>query len=198
MQRCLAERPAQRCSSVRNCAPEPQRTPAAAPPLILEHFKLRRWLHAGRGRLGEESVLWGKGVVERAQLSAGARVGASKLSTLPDPLRDPFHVHAHRFSVFVPARVRDSDGERRSLEQLLEREAPAHALWDVRYVEPRFRVGVQAMLGLDSVIARTPRDVHLGAGALGRGTVLGAPPARRGGPKLRVGEARVGSGTALT
>jgi phage tail-like protein len=196
--RCSAERPQTSCAPLPRCWPAPARRAAEPPPLILEHFKLRRWLHAGRGRLGDESVLWGKSIVERAQLSAGARVGSSKLSTLPDPLRDPFHVHAHRFSVFVPARVRESDGERRSLEQLLEREAPAHALWDVRYVEPRFRVGVQATLGLDSVVARTPRDVHLGAGVLGRGTVLSAPPARRGGPKLRVGEARVGSGTALT
>jgi phage tail-like protein len=202
MQRCLAERPAQRCSSVRNCAPEPQRTPAAAPPLILEHFKLRRWLHAGRGRLGQDSMLWGERIVGRARLSAApsgaAGVGAARLDSVPDPLRDPFHVHAHRFSVFVPARVRAQDGERRALEQLLVRETPAHTLHDVRYVEPRFRVGVQAMIGLDSVIARTPQDVLLGENALGQGSVLSAPPARRGGPKLRVGDSRVGSGTVLT
>ena len=196
---CPAVRPQQRCIPVpRNCGPEPQKTEAAAPPLILEHFKLRRWLHAGRGRLGEDSMLWGKNIVGRAQLSAGAQVGASKLNATPDPLHDPFLVYAHRFSVFVPARVREREGERRALEQLLARETPAHALCDLRYVEPRFRVGVQATLGLDSVVARTPKDVYLGDNQLGQGTVLSSPPARRGGPKLRVGEARVGSTTVLT
>lgn len=196
--RCLSQRPVFKCHEILNCGPEPLRTPAAPPPLILEHFKLRRWLHAGRGRLGEDSMLWGEKIVNRSQLSAGAQVGASTLDTVPDPLRDPFHVYAHRFSVFVPARVRASEPERRALEQLLAREAPAHTLYELRYVEPRFRVGVQATIGLDSVVARTPKDVYLGENALGQGSVLSAPPARRGGAKLRVGEARVGSTTALT
>ena len=174
------------------------RTPAAPPPLILEHFKLRRWLHAGRGRLGDDSMLWGQKIVNRSQLSAGAQVGTSRLIGTPDPLCDPFHVHAHRFSVFVPARVRDAENERRALELLLARETPAHTLCDMHYVEPRFRVGVQATIGLDSVIARTPKDVHLGETALGQGSILSSPPARRGGPKLRVGEARVGTTTVLT
>jgi phage tail-like protein len=201
---CLAERGVSRCHSTQNCAPEPLRTPAAPPPLILEHFKLRRWLHAGRGRLGEDSVLWGQRIAGRSQLSgdqesrATAIVGQSQLNSVPDPLHDAFRVYAHRFSVFVPARVRGSEPERRALEQLLARETPAHTLCDLRYVEPRFRVGVQATIGLDSVVARTPKDVHLGANELGQGSILSSPPARRGGPKLRVGDARVGSTTVLT
>ena len=195
---CLAERGVSRCKPIRNCGPDPALTPAAPPPLILEHFRLRRWLHAGRGRLGDDSVLWGQKIVARSQLSAGARAGATRLDGTPDPLHDPFLVHAHRFSVFVPARVRESESERRALEQLLARETPAHALCDLRYVEPRFRVGVQATLGLDSVVARTPSGVSFGKSVLGQGSVLSAPPARRGGPKLRVGEARVGSTTVLT
>jgi phage tail-like protein len=199
IERCPAERPQTRCiPAPRNCGPGPQLVLAAPPPLILEHFKLRRWLHAGRGRLGDDSVLWGKNIINRSQLSGSAQVGRSTLNSTPDPLRDPFQAYAHRFSVFVPARVRDCESERRALEQLLAREAPAHTLYDLRYVEPRFRVGVQATIGLDSVVARTPKDVHLGESTLGRGSILSSPPGRRGGPKLRVGEARVGSTTALT
>lgn len=195
---CLDERGVKRCAPVRNCGPDPVCVPAPPPPLILEHFRLRRWLHAGRGRLGDDAMLWGEKIVGRSQLSAGARTGETRLDGTPDPLHDPFLVHAHRFSVFVPARVRDHEGERRALEQLLARETPAHAQCDVRYVEPRFRVGVQATIGLDGVVARTPRDVRLGANALGHGSILTAPPARRGGPKLRAGAARVGSSTVLT
>ena len=43
------------------------------PPLILEHFKLRRWLFVGAGRLGDQAVLWGKRIVNRSQLDDTAR-----------------------------------------------------------------------------------------------------------------------------
>jgi phage tail-like protein len=204
---CPAERPLRRCvPAPLNCGPKPALTPAVAPPLILEHFKLRRWLVAGRGHLGDDSVLWSRRIVGRSDLSGAepppeqsgnAQVGVSRLVGIPDPLRDPFHVFAHKFSVFVPARVRDCDAERRALEQLMAREAPAHTCYELRYVEPRFRVGVQAMLGLDSVIARTPRGVRLDGMPLGEASVLDAPPGRRG-PRLSVGDARVGTTTVLT
>jgi phage tail-like protein len=208
MERCLAERPQRRCiPALRKCLPGPELAAAAPPPLILEHFKLRRWLIAGHGRLGDDSLLWGRRIVNRAQLSGdtpppeqsgNARLGESQLNMTQDPLRDPFHYYAHRFSVFVPARLACGGAERRALDQLLAREAPAHTQYEVRCVEPRFRVGVQAMVGLDSVIARTPRGVALGANTLGQGSVLSAPPQRRGGPSLRVGDSRVGAPTALT
>jgi hypothetical protein len=118
------------------------------------------------------------------------------MNTVPDPLRDPFHVHAHGFSVFVPSRVRESEVDRQALEQLLAREAPAHTRVDIRYVEPRFRVGVQATIGLDAVVARTPRGVVLGGAALRRGTVISGR--RVHGPQLQVGDARVGTTTRLT
>jgi phage tail-like protein len=201
---CLAERPRCRCvPRPLNCGPCPVCAPAAPPPLILEHFKLRRWLYAGHGRLGSDSELWGKRIVGRSELSGGtadppngnAQLGVTSLNTVPDPLRDPFHVHAHRFSVFVPARIRDCASERRALEQLLAREAPAHAQVDIRYVEPRFRVGVQATIGLDSAIARTPAGVTLDRSMLRQGTVLTGRPY---GPHLEVGESRVGTTTRLS
>lgn len=204
---CLDVRPAARCAPHPcNCGPEPARTRADPPPLILEHYRLRRWLHAGRARLGADAVLWGKRIVNRSELSGerappnqtgNAQLGHTRLDGVPDPLHDPFLVYAHRFSVFVPARVRACGPERRAFERLLARETPAHTACDIRYVEPRFRVGVQAMVGLDSVVARTPRGLSLSSEPLGQGTVLSAPPNRRGGPRLAVGNARVGSTTLL-
>jgi phage tail-like protein len=200
---CLAERPVCRCvPPPRNCRPCPPCVPAPAPPLVLEHFKLRRWLHAGHGRLGADAQLWGKRIVGRSELSGSepppsgnAQIGGTRLNTVPDPLRDPFHVYAHRFTVFVPSRIRDNAVERRSLEQLLAREAPAHTEPAIRYVEPRFRVGVQATLGFDSVVARTPRGVTLDEARLRQGTVL---TGRRSAPHLQVGNTRVGTTTRLT
>ena len=48
-------------------------------PYILEHFKLRRWLFVGEARLGDQSVLWGKRIVNRTQLNETARVGGTQL-----------------------------------------------------------------------------------------------------------------------
>jgi hypothetical protein len=153
------------------CAWEP-------PPLILEHFQLRRWLFLGCGRLGDDAVLWGQKIVNRSQLTSegraerGAQVGATRLVTTPDPLRDPFHVYAHRFSVFVPAaRVRGAD-QRRALERLIAGETPAHAQGSVEYVEPRFRIGGLSSIGLDAVVGRYPRGVELDATRLGPASVL--------------------------
>lgn len=204
---CRAERPQRRClARPLNCAPAAESAPAQPPPLLLEHFRLRRWLYAGQGRLGADSVLWGKRIVGRSQLSGpeppphqtgNAQIGETRLITTPDPLRDPFHVAAHRLSVFVPARVRECEADRRALDQLLALETPAHVQYDVRYVEPRFRVGVQAMIGLDSVVARAPHGVPLSGRPLGQGTVLEGPRGRRSG-RLAVGEARVGTTAVLT
>ena len=183
-----------------NCQPEPSAScDWERPPLILEHYKLRRWLWVGKGRLGDDSMIWGRSIVNRSQLGANAQVGVTQLKTVPDPARDPFLEYAHRYTVFVPARVRSSPEERKGLENLLQAESPAHTLYDVRYVEPRFRVGVQAMLGYDSVIARIPQGVRLGDAELGQGTVLTGAPRTRKGPSMVVGaNARIGTSTKLT
>ncbi|HEX6322445.1 MAG TPA: phage tail protein [Vicinamibacterales bacterium] len=202
-ERCLAERPQCRCTpNPRNCGPCPKCEPAEPPPLLLEHFKLRRWLYAGHGRLGSDSELWGKRIVGRSELSGdvppvtgNAQIGVTALNTVPDPLRDPFHRYAHKFSVFVPSCVRDRPAERRALERLVALESPAHTQADIRYVEPRFRVGVQATLGLDSVVARTPRGVTLDRSRLRQGTVLTGSPSA---PHLEVGNTRIGTTTRLT
>src|SRR5262249_49028494 len=130
--------------------------------------------------------------------TGNARLGESRLISTADPLRDPFHLTAHRLSVFVPARVRDCDSERRALDQLRAMETPAHVQYEVRYVEPRFRVGVQAMIGFDSVVARTPHGVRLDESALGEGTILGPPPQRGAAAHLTVGQARVGTNAVVT
>lgn len=166
--------------------------------LLLEHFRLRRWLFVGGSRLGDAAVLWGERIVNRSVLDGGARLDGSQLVSTQDPPRDPFHWHAHRFTVFLPAALATSSGVRRGVERLLAAESPAHTAWQIRWVEPRFRVGVQAMLGLDSVIGRPPAPgITLGAGTPGRPAVLGAPPHAQGRPQFQLGGARVGARTRL-
>jgi len=66
-------------------------------------------------------------------------------------------------------------------------------------VEPRFRIGVQSMIGYDSVVGTYPPErVTVGESTLGRATILGAPPDEGAGPSMRVGRsARIGSTTRL-
>lgn len=197
---CEEDQPQSNCASrPANCAPLTQQPCYwQAPPLILEHYQLRRWLFVGEGRLGDQAVLWGKRIVNRSQLDEGAQTDGTQLITTQDPLRDPFHVYAHRFSVFVPACFGHSELHRTALQQLIEMEKPAHTHHRLIYVEPRFRIGFQSSIGLDAVVGRYPEGVTLGGGPLGRATVLDVPAHKRGGPSLAVGvQARVGSSTEL-
>lgn len=195
---CTADAPRVRCRPTpAGCRPpEPRPCAWTPPPLILEHFKLRRWLFLGAGRLGDQAVLWGQRIVNRSQLGENAQVGGTQLITTQDPFRDPFHVYAHTFSVFVPASYGRSPRHRRALENLVRSEKPAHTRAHVVYVEPRFRIGFQSMIGLDAVVGRYPEGVTLGETALGGASVLsaGAPDT----PTLRVGaRSRIGTTTLL-
>jgi phage tail-like protein len=162
------------------------------PPLILEHYQLRRWLELGAGRLGDQAVLWGKRIVNRSQLGTNAEVGVTQLKATQDPLRDPFHVYAHRFSVFVPAAAGKTPERRRALERVIAREQPAHTEANIEYVAARFRIGFQSMIGLDAVVARVPDDgVTLGETPLGPASVL------TGTPNPMVDTTRVGTTAVL-
>ncbi len=166
------------------CDPR-ERTYWDAPPLVLEHFKLRRWLFLGSARLGDQAVLWGRAIVNRAQLDSGAVVGESQLRAIPDPFRDPLLVHANRLTVFAPVSRGATPERRKAIESAIRAEVPASVDFDVRYVGPRFRVGVQSMVGLDTVVGRLPNPEALGEARLGATTILGgeAKPERG----LRVG-----------
>ncbi len=188
-----------RCSPLAaNCAlPAEELCAWSPPPLILEHYQLRRWLFLDSGRLGDEAVVWGKGIVNRSQLDAGAQAGQTQLKSTPDPLRDPFHVYAHKYSVFIPARWGCTDQGRKAIDNLLRSASPAHTQAQVEYVEPRFRIGVQSMIGLDAVIARLPQGVTLGESPLGTASVLTGPPPASG-PSLAIGkQSRIGTTTRL-
>jgi hypothetical protein len=152
---------------------------------VLEHFRLRRWLRTGAGRIGDDAVLWGKKIVNRSRLDDGAQVDGTQLKTSQDPLRDPFWVYAHKYTVFLPASAGRVDQQRKVLAGLLAFGAPAHTAGSVEYVEPRFRIGVQSSLGLDSVVARVPSSgLVVDESRLGQGTVLSGAPTDSGGPRL--------------
>jgi hypothetical protein len=61
------------------------------------------------------------------------------------------------------------------LRQLIEREKPAHTRSEVCVVEPLMRAGIQARIGIDSIVAQTPaRDPGSGQQArIGQGLRVG-------------------------
>jgi len=196
------------------CVPCPTRTRLPSrwrpPRLVLEHFQLRRWLALDHARLSDAAKLWGARIVNRSRLDGangllaggsvdGAQVGVTQLKTTQDPFRDPFHVYAHKMSLFVPAACARRPGLRRALQTLVDAEQPAHVQTQLVFVEPRFRVGVQSMLGLDAVIGVRPVATTLDSMRLGRATVLAAagdePDVPN--PPQHVGAVRVGMTTLL-
>jgi phage tail-like protein len=166
------------------------------PVLVLEHWKLRRWLFLGAGRLGDASLLWGAAILNKTELDKSARAGVSRLDSVHDSLRDPFHAAAWRFSVFLPARLGREPFERGSLQRFIDQFRPAHAAASIVYVEPRMRVGVQATIGFDAVIGRYPiATTTLGEMRLGRGSVTPVPPRDR--PPRLGKESYLGAATVL-
>jgi phage tail-like protein len=167
------------------------------PSLILEHYKLRRWLFLGHGRLSENARLWGRRIVNRSQLDENAQLDSTQLTSAQDPWRDPFHHYAHHFSVFIPGCFKRSPMARKGLERLLRAERPAHTEHQIVYVEPRFRIGVQSMIGFDAAIGKYPEGFALDHTTnLGRATLLAS--GRLGGPSMKVdARSRVGLTTKL-
>ncbi len=176
-----------------NCAPPP---PAwRPPPLILEHWKIRRWLFLGAGRLGDAAVLWGETIMGRSQLGTTAQLGATRLDTSRAAVTDPFNADAYAFTVFVPGGLAGSASAKASAQRLIDQQKPAWSQAKLRLVLPRMRIGIQASIGFDSVVGCWPEGVLLDAAPLGRATVLSAAPNVDAGPRL--GRERVGPGVRI-
>ncbi|BCJ39856.1 hypothetical protein GCM10010168_27160 [Actinoplanes ianthinogenes] len=159
-------------------------------PRILEHFRLRRWLYEG-DRLG--GTLWGPAVAGRLQIGEHSRIGDFRLVDTGEPDLDPFAVPAHRFTVFVPAHA-----DRDLVERAVDTASPAHTEAEIRLVAPRMRVGIQASVGLDTVIGARPAGIVLGAPDARTGTLLGPSEDEQKRPSMRVGlRATVGATTRI-
>jgi phage tail-like protein len=101
---------------------------------------------------------------------------------------------AHRISVLVPAYQAPSAALRAIVEETVAAEAPAHVQYEVCFVEPRLRIGVQARLGIDTLIAGEGGPLRLTQTRLGQDSRLGGDDA----PGIGIGQnARIGHSLAL-
>jgi phage tail-like protein len=169
-----------------------------AEPLVLEHFKLRRWLFLGSGRLGDLSALWGADIIKRLELDVHSRIGTFVLTDAGDPLRDPFYQSAHQFTVYIPMRRPPDETQAQTIQRIVEMSKPAHTLGKVEIALPRMRVGLQSFVGVNTVIGEYPSEPYVGEGVLGRDTLLEPSPGDAGRPTMRVGRnSRIGMGTLV-
>jgi hypothetical protein len=100
--------------------------------------------------------------------------------------------------VFVPAALLRTELTERLLRHLIETDKPAHAQYTLCKVEARFRVGVQATVGFDTLVGAYPRLVLNHCATLGNDTLLNRAPEEWGPATIKVGErGRVGVTTAV-
>lgn len=101
---------------------------------------------------------------------------------------------AHQFSVLTYRGELKCQETLEKVRAVIEREKPAHTHYHLCIVEPRMRIGFQARVGIDAVVAGSPPAVKLGeAPGLGPYLALGGRPPARLGDQSRVGlTARIG------
>lgn len=142
--------------------------------------------HDGGPRLGLETRLIGS-EPQGAVVGSSALLDQSQLIFGEDFGTPLFDDTAHRFTVFV---YRDEVPDRQKLDQLrrvIDREKPAHAAYEICIIEPRVRVGVQSVIGIDTVLGgASPEPTPLGE-APAEKTVLSGRPSRIG-PDSRIGD----------
>jgi phage tail-like protein len=152
-------------------------------PIVVEGFRQRRRIIslAGSplGREGSGAPMWSTGVVGRLQLGEFSRVGEARLVSAGDPEGDVFRVYAHRFQVFAPAASVKTANDERMLRRALDAVKPGHTAYDLCLVEPRFRIGVQSSLGLDTMIGGYPA-ARLACGKDDEAAPSGPPRSRLG------------------
>ncbi|MFC7387812.1 phage tail protein [Sphaerisporangium rhizosphaerae] len=131
-------------------------------------------------RLGVGTVL---GAIEPPVLGRGATLDASVLGSAPYRM-PPTAETAHRFTVRVRRGPGFHDGLPGRVRAVVEREKPAHTAAHVCVVEPRMRVGVQAILGVDTVLGGPRAATALGDLGPGGLVLGGEPPPRLGGTSV--------------
>ena len=156
------------------------------------------WALAEDGAPTAQSALsvLGVGTVLAAAEPQGAVVGTtavldgSFVSPQDEYARPLFAEVAHRFTARLYRGHRYSESAAAIVRDVLERERPAHTTYHVCLVEPRMRVGVQARVGVDAVVAGPVEPTPLED----RGTtevVLGGAPPGRLGVSTSVGQVRL-------
>jgi hypothetical protein len=131
--------------------------------------------------LGERSVLGFDTMLapahpQGAVLATTATLDASHLIDDDDYGAPLFEGVAHRFCVHVYRAELKTSRALNDVVAVLEREKPAHTTYHLCVIEPRMRVGFQARVGIDTIVAGAPSGMTLNDDrSLGYDSVLVEP-----------------------
>lgn len=153
---------------------------AGVPAKVLEHYRLRRWPALCLAAPLDGTVrLWSRTFYRRLQTTSYSQVGYFQLVEVPEPAVEPLDWGAHKFSVFFPASPYRAEATRREVAAVVERDKPAHTEAFLCPVYPRMRVGIQATVGVDTVVGGISYLVLNRLATLGYDTILACAPAER-------------------
>jgi phage tail-like protein len=135
--------------------------------------------HATLWALGETSTLGfttmlAPGPAQGAVVGMSATLDQSHLTAAGNFGGALFEDVAHRFCVHVYCAELTRPGAVDAVRAVLEREKPAHTEYHLCVIEPRMRVGAQARIGIDAVVAQGPPAMQLGT-ALGLSALAAEP-----------------------
>ncbi len=133
---------------------------------LIEHYRLRQLIILADqpdsgAPLGSATRLWSRDHYQRLQLGVYSRVGYFELTGEPEPGLEPLAWGANEFTVFFDCDPYQVSATRQNVSQVVEREKPAYTKANYAPVFPRFRVGVQSTLGIDTRIGE-PTPLLLG------------------------------------
>jgi hypothetical protein len=97
-----------------------------------------------------------------AVVGTTATLGQSQLIRADDFGAPLFEDIAHRFCVQIYCAELRRPGILDNVRTVIEREKPAHTHYHLCVIEPRMRVGAQARVGVDAIIAQGPPVLRFG------------------------------------
>jgi phage tail-like protein len=162
-------------------------------PRIVEHYRLRHWLALDETALDANAGLWGPEIVRRLQLDSYSEVGSFALVDGGDPLTDPVGAFAHRASLYIPVSDGFSPADEAALADVVEVARPAHVAVDIHLMRPRFVIGCDLLLGVNTIFGSPVSPARADESRLGEDIRLSGPPH---GFTLRQG-VRLGADTQL-
>ncbi len=123
-----------------------------------------------------------------AIVGATATLGGSHLIAGDQAGEPLFTDVAHQFAVLMYRGAAYSVAAEAAVRAVIAREQPAHTTYQLCVVEPAMRLGWQARIGIDSIVAGRAPITPLGEAApLGAGMAIGGSPSGRIGQHSRIG-----------
>ncbi|VTU28775.1 phage tail protein [Variovorax sp. RA8] len=145
------------------------------------------WVDGGDSILGFNTVL-ASAEPQGAVVGTTATLDGAQLLAQEDFGTPLFDAVAYRFVVWLYARELACAGKLDLVRAIVEREKPAHTLYELRVIDAGIRIGWQARLGIDTLLGSGPAPGGLGESALGL----------HGQPRARLGiDSRLGTGRQL-